>query len=148
MNIIKEISANETYFLRISILRKGKPIEFSYFTGDNEPTTCHFGYFKNEVLIGIVSLFKNNHRLFNQENQYQIRGMAVAEEHQHSGIGKKLIHHLENFCLENNINFLWFNARVSAQKFYEKLGYVAIGEVFPIEDAGPHIVMYKEKISI
>ena len=80
--MIKEIQSSETYLVRQEVLRKGKPLETCHFEGDDEKTTKHFGIELNEKIIGIVSVYQVNSQLFFNENQFQIRGMAVLEAHQ------------------------------------------------------------------
>jgi GNAT superfamily N-acetyltransferase len=143
MIYIKTIQAEDTYLIRQAILRKGKPLESCIFHGDHSPNTFHFGLYLDEELIGVLSVFTNHNTQFSQLNQLQLRGMAILENHQKKGYGKKLIQHIENYFVLNTETLLWFNARVNAVAFYEKLGYSKSGEVFVIDDIGPHFVMYK-----
>lgn len=143
MIYIKTIQAEDTYPIRQAILRKGKPLESCIFQGDHSPNTLHFGLFLDDELIGVASVFANNNIQFSQLNQLQLRGMAILENHQKKGYGKKLIHHIENYFVLNTETILWFNARINAVSFYEKLGYTMSGEEFIIDEIGPHLVMYK-----
>ena len=142
MEILK-ISSTETISIRHQVLRQGKPIENCHFEGDNLDSTFHFGIFVNKILIGVISLFKNN-SIFEFENQYQIRGMAVLESHQNQGFGKKLVLHCENYLASQNTDLIWFNARVVAVSFYQKLGYLIDGDGFEISDIGEHFLMFKQ----
>jgi len=144
---IKKITDLETFPVRHAVLRKGKPIETCQFEGDDLPSTHHFGYFLNENLIGIISIFKNNNSIFTSNNQYQIRGMAVLELHQKKGIGDLLVKYSEAYCIKMQTDLIWFNARTSAVGFYEKLGYVKIGAAFEIKDVGEHYLMAKSIIN-
>ena len=147
MTEVREISAFDTYLVRNAVLRKGKPIETCLFQGDELPTTKHFGIYKNQ-LIGVISLFENNHVIFEEPLQIQIRGMAVLEDFQGQRLGEKLILKCEQYLTELGGNTLiWFNARESAVGFYEKLGYAIIGDIFDIEGVGRHYVMFK-KLSV
>lgn len=143
MQNIKKITYLETYSVRHAVLRKGKPIETCQFEGDDLPTTQHFGYFLNNTLIGIISVFKNNNNIFDVKTQYQIRGMAVLESHQKKGIGDLLVKHGEAYCKKAQADLIWFNARTAAVGFYEKLGYAKIGTAFEIKDVGEHYLMAK-----
>lgn len=143
MIYIKTIQAEDTYPIRQAILRKGKPLESCIFQGDHSPNTFHFGLFLDEELIGVLSVFTNSNSRFSQLNQLQLRGMAIVENHQKKGYGKKLMQHIENYFVLNTETLLWFNARVNAVAFYEKLGYSKSGEAFVIDEIGPHFVMYK-----
>lgn len=141
--IIKKIPSAETFLVRHPVLRAGKPIESCRFEGDNLETTHHFGLYLDQELVGIISLFKTSNPVFAEPNQYQIRGMAVLQDQQKKDFGKALILHSEAFCKLQNVDFIWFNARVEAIGFYEKMGYQKKGLTFDIPDVGEHIIMFK-----
>ncbi|PZX93770.1 GNAT family N-acetyltransferase [Flavobacterium aquariorum] len=143
MQNIEKITDLETYSVRHAVLRKGKPIETCQFEGDGLPSTYHFGYFLNNDLVGIISIFKNNNSIFAANNQYQIRGMAVLELHQNKGIGESLVKHCEVYCKKMQSDLIWFNARTAAVGFYEKSGYTTVGTAFEISDVGEHYLMVK-----
>lgn len=144
MAIIKKISSSETFLVRQPVLRAGKPIESCHFDGDDLETTHHFGLYLAQELVGIISLFKTSNPVFTESNQYQIRGMAVLQNQQKKDFGKALILHSEAFCKNHNVDLIWFNARVEAVGFYEKMGYHTKGIPFDIPDVGEHIVMFKK----
>ncbi len=144
MKKIKKISSNDTFLVRHPILREGKPIESCQFDGDELETTVHFGLFINQNLIGVVSVFKKNNVIFNTENQYQIRGMAVLQDYQRKGYGEMLLKHSEDYVKNQFGTTIWFNARENAVTFYEKINYIKIGNPFHIADIGIHHVMKKE----
>ena len=55
-----------------------------------------------------------------------ILGLAVNSNFQGKGIGKKLMIFVEEYALNNNINFIRLNSgsrRLEAHKFYENIGY-------------------------
>lgn len=139
---IKKISAKDTYSVRHPVLRKEKKIESCSFDGDNSPTTTHFGYYEKDMLIGVISLFKTSNALFEEKEQYQIRGMAILESFQKKGIGKKLIEEALIYCKNQEAKLIWFNAREVAVGFYSKLGFKTIGTSFVIKDIGKHFVMF------
>lgn len=143
MQNIEKITDLETYSVRHAVLRKGKSIETCRFEGDNLPSTHHFGYFLNNDLVGIISIFKNINDIFAANNQYQIRGMAVLESHQKKGIGELLVNHCVVYCEKLQADLIWFNARTAAVGFYEKLGYTKVGTAFEIKDVGEHYLMAK-----
>jgi GNAT superfamily N-acetyltransferase len=144
MNIIQEIPSKETYIVRQPVLRKGKPIESCIFEGDDLNTTHHFGLFDIEKLIGIISLFSQTNTIFADKKQAQIRGMAILDSHQKKGFGEALVKHCENYCTENKVDLIWFNARTEAVGFYKKMNYQTIGKPFDIEDVGEHYLMFKK----
>jgi predicted GNAT family N-acyltransferase len=144
MTIIKKIAATETYSVRLPVLRKGKPIESCHFDGDDLESTQHFGLYLSQELVGIISLFKKNNSTFSEKNQCQIRGMAILENQRKKDFGKALIIQSEKECENQGIDLIWFNARMEASGFYEKMGYQKIGTPFEIPDVGEHVVMFKK----
>jgi ribosomal protein S18 acetylase RimI-like enzyme len=141
---IKKIDYLETFAVRHPVLREGKPVESCFFEHDNAKTTIHLGLFNNKKIIGVVSIFKNKNTIFNFDNQFQIRGMAVLKAYQKQGFGEMLIKEAEKHIVFQNGNLIWFNAREIAVNFYKKMGYSIIGEPFLIGDIGTHFVMKKE----
>jgi ribosomal protein S18 acetylase RimI-like enzyme len=144
MPFIKEITSTETFLVRHPVLRAGKSVESCQFEGDDLLSTKHFGFFIEEDLIGVISIFKNNHPFFKNNPAFQIRGMAVLNNFQKKGLGKKLVSYCENYVKEQNSTLIWFNARENAVGFYKKLGYETIGKALEIKDIGAHYVMFKK----
>ena len=140
---IKIISSTEAYIVRHPVLRTGKPIESCFFDGDNYETTFHLGIFSKNKLVGVCSFFKNNHASIFEENQYQLRGMAVLKTFQKKGFGKIILNYGETLLKQKHTNIVWCNAREIAVNFYEKCGYKIISEPFNIKGIGKHYVMHK-----
>ena len=147
MKLIKQISALDTFPVRHSVLRDGKPVESCHFDGDNLQSTIHFGLFESDKLRAVISLFEKKNSRFETDKQFQIRGMAVLQQHQKKGFGEMLILNAEHYCVQEGSNLIWFNARQTAVGFYQKMGYAVIGMPFQIEDVGEHVVMYKKLTS-
>jgi ribosomal protein S18 acetylase RimI-like enzyme len=140
---IIEIATLETFSVRHPVLRFEKPIESCHFVGDDLQTTKHFGLFYNNQLSGVISVFEAQNNLFENTNQFQIRGMAVLVCFQKKGFGVALLKHCENYILNKKGCVIWFNARETAIGFYEKSGYKIIGDKFEIEGIGTHFVLFK-----
>ena len=141
---IKKISAFESIIVRHPVLRAGKPIETCHFEGDDLPSTVHFGLYFEKQLIAVISAFEVKNKLFTEENQYQIRGMAVVLEFQKKGFGEQLLNYCENEIRIKKGELIWFNARETAVDFYKKSGYEIIGGQFEIPDVGPHFILFKK----
>jgi GNAT superfamily N-acetyltransferase len=139
---IKTTEASAILKVRLDILRKGMTLEDCHFSGDNDPESIHFAAFDINKIIGCCTLTVNPQSVIN-DSYYQLRGMAVLEDYQGSGIGQKLLHAAESKLIELGKNVLWFNARTSAVGFYQKYGYQILGNEFEIEGVGPHYKMYK-----
>jgi GNAT superfamily N-acetyltransferase len=141
---VKEIKAEETYPVRHSELRKGRPLEECKFEGDERQTTIHIGGFYQNQLIAVATFLKQDHADYELLNAYQLRGMAVVKEHHQKGFGKILLTFAETLLLQKAIHCIWMNARISAVAFYKKLGYGTIGNVFEIPKIGMHYIMFKK----
>jgi ribosomal protein S18 acetylase RimI-like enzyme len=140
---IKKINAFDILIVRHPVLRAGKPLESCHFEGDDLPSTVHFGLYLDKQLIAVISVFEVKNKLFTEENQYQIRGMAVLEEFQKRGFGEQLLQYCENEIRLKKGELIWFNARETAVGFYKKSGYKIIGGQFEIPDVGPHFILFK-----
>jgi len=141
---IKKISATSTYPIRQVVLRPGKPIDTSLFDGDDLPSTQHFGYFLDNQLVGVLSVYEVYNLLLGEKKSFQIRGMAVLHSHQKKRIGEALIRNAEIYCKSQQAALIWFNARTSAVGFYKKMSYEVLGSEFEIKEVGPHYLMHKQ----
>jgi hypothetical protein len=75
---VRPINAAETWPLRQSVLRPGRPLAAAQFPGDDLPTTKHFGAFQGNDLVGIASLFLAEMPEHPGVGALQLRGMATA----------------------------------------------------------------------
>ena len=55
---LKKIKANKLLIIRAKVLRNNTEIKNCNFPGDNDDESIHIGAYKNNNLIGGVSLFK------------------------------------------------------------------------------------------
>ena len=138
---IEEIKAEATYPIRKTVLREGMTLSYE-MAGDHEDDTLHLGLFDHDELVCIGSFMKSSKANF-KGLQYQLRGMASAKESQGKGYGKRILSAAEQMLRDKNVDVLWCNARVVAFEFYKKLDYELVGDVFEVEQVGPHFLMYK-----
>jgi predicted GNAT family N-acyltransferase len=138
---ISEIKAEETYPIRKSVLREGMTLSHE-MNADHDADTLHLGLFDKDQLVCIGSFMKASNANF-KGLQYQLRGMGSAIGFQGKGYGKELLAEAEKILKDRGADLLWCNARVVALEFYRKLGYKSIGDVFEVDQVGPHFVMFK-----
>ena len=81
---IRKIYSNQTIDIRHEAIWPDKKREFCILEDDKNGT--HFGLYKQEELISIISLFM-------RENKARIRKMATKPAYQKKGFGSKLICH-------------------------------------------------------
>lgn len=139
---VKLISAEESYKIRKEILRKNITLT-EKIKGDFDEKTFHLGAFYMNNLLGVATFMKNENSNF-EGVQYRLRGMAVLENYQGKGIGKKLITKAITLLKNRKVDVLWCNARIIAINFYKKIGFKVKGSVFDIPLIGSHYVMYKK----
>lgn len=140
---IQQISFEDTYQLRQKILRPHLTKDASSFFKDELYTTYHFGYFYKNQIIAVASLFSEPCEELPAGCPYRLRGMATHSDYQKQGYGKLLLRYCTEFLKLRGCDLLWFNARINAFGFYERLGFRACGDFFEIKDIGIHKVMYK-----
>lgn len=140
---IKLISSQETIAVRHPVLREGRPLAECVFEHDALPTTKHLGLYLDEHLVGVATLIESKNQLFQEQHQFQLRGMAVLKDFQSCGYGDLLLQYAEQLVFKHKESLIWFNARTVAVGFYKKNNYKIIGEPFEISGVGTHHKMYK-----
>lgn len=143
---IRQITTAETLPLRQKVLKPFLRPEECINPGDDLPTTYHFGLFHNGELVSIATFLMESHPEFSAGFPYRLRGMATDDRFQGQGLGQKLLRHGVEYLRSKRCDFIWFNARIKAFPFYEKLGFYYHGPLFEMKDIGPHKVMYKPLI--
>lgn len=138
--MVKFIPVELTLPLRSKILRNGKPLAECLFPTDQVEGIFHLGFYVDQEIATIASFFPNNYK-DNQQIGYQLRGMATDDQYLGKGYGKQLVQFAVEYIRKTNAQYIWCNARTSAVKFYEKLGFEIISEVFEIPEVGPHYEM-------
>lgn len=140
---VKRITPTDTHKIRKEVLRRNSISEECIFPHDEEEQTFHLGAFDDGKLSSIASFYLENNSVFQEKHEYQfrLRGMATLDHYRGQGFSSQLLKTAFPLIKNNHINLLWCNARTSAKGFYEKVGFVATGDIFEIEDVGPHILM-------
>lgn len=142
MILVKEIRPDETYNIRKTVLRQGMTLSHK-MAGDDEEDTLHLGLYESGQLVCIGSFMKASKNEF-EGVQYQLRGMASTKNAQGKGFGRQLMEMAEQKLKSEGVDLLWCNARTVAIEFYKKLGYKVVGEIFEVEQVGPHYLMFKK----
>ena len=111
------------YALRYKILREPLGQPRGTEKDDYEPISQHFMAVEDATgeIIGVVKLFKKN------KETAQFSHLAVDDKFQKKGIGKMLVDFVENKSREEGYIKIGTLSRLTATKFYEKLGYAPMG---------------------
>jgi len=137
---VVEISASDTYPLRLEVLRNDTPSRDLGFDVDELPGTIHLGVHDGARLVAISTWAPRPHR---GEAAIQLRGMATLPELQGTGVGAML---LEAGCRRAGevAPVVWARARDTALEFYLRHGFTIDGEGFVDESTGkPHHVIVR-----
>ena len=140
---LKKIKANKLFSIRAKVLRTNTENENCNFPGDNDDESIHIGAYKNNNLIGGVSLFKKKTEHKNLKKSYQLRGMCVLDIFQNKGLGKKMLDKIEKLCMLHGGLNIWMNSRKKAVNFYLKSNYIDSAISYEIEGIGVHNFLYK-----
>lgn len=119
--MIQKIDLNRVLSIRKEVMWPTETIDFVRVEGDED--AIHFGYFEDQVLVGVISVFQSN-------QSFQFRKLAVTVDHQGKGIGLLLVEFVKKYCLSLGGSNLWCNARIEKIGFYERLGFFPSGEIF------------------
>lgn len=76
------------------------------------------------------------------KDTYAIGRIAVMKEHRRKGLGRMIVEEAEHHVKEAGAMFATLSAQVRAKNFYEKLGYVCVGDTY-YEEYCEHIKMKK-----
>ena len=125
---------------RWKILRKpiGKTIETLKDKFDKD--SFHIIGLYNKVIIASGRVH------FNNDDEAQIRYMAVDNAFRTKGIGKEVLKILEEYIKKNNAKKIILNARNDVIKFYKNSNYLIVEEYLGSDTGIPHTKMEKKII--
>ncbi len=127
------------YLLRYEILRKPWNQSQGSEKDDMENECFHAMLCdENKVVKGVGRI------QFNTSEEAQLRYMAIADDSQKKGFGKKLVEYLENKAKEKGAKTIILQSRSEAVDFYNKCGYMKIKETFLLFNEIQHYLMSKE----
>jgi ribosomal protein S18 acetylase RimI-like enzyme len=138
INSIDKIQAEMTHGLRQRVLRPNGEIDDCVFSGDQDLETIHFGAYKDTLLIGVASIYREQQSKTKNPLGWRIRGMATDPSVRGQGYGQLLVQACIELAKERKAEELWCNARLSAIGFYQKLGFEILGDEFELPTIGPH----------
>lgn len=142
MSDIREISALDAHPLRKDVLRRGLADPDVHYPQDDDPRSFHLGAFDGDDLVAVASFTPAPTPYRHEANAWQLRGMAVTDARQTSGVGTAIIDTAIARVRNEGATVLWCNARDTAMAFYAKLGFTVYGDGFVTADSGlPHHVM-------
>lgn len=110
---------------------------FSDEFDDIDETAWHIEVWNNDQPIAVGRMYQTD-RL----GIFTIGRIAVIKEWRQKNIGKTVMNALQNHAKHLGANAIELSAQWSAVGFYEKLGYIQVGDVY-MDQFCPHIKMIK-----
>ncbi len=96
---------------------------FDYVKLLKDEEALHYGLFRDNELVSVVSLFLSN-------NGTQFRKLATLEKEQRKGYGTKLLNYIFEKVSNGSTELIWCNARVKQSNFYKKFGMKATKKTY------------------
>jgi GNAT superfamily N-acetyltransferase len=137
--VVRRLSLEETKPVRLDVLRRGTPSREANYDGDDEPSSVHIGAEVAGIVVAtstwLVVPWQNDESAI----AVQLRGMAVSDQMQNTGVGRALIEAGVEHARSLGARYIWAKARDSAIYFYERCGFVVVGDEFVEPASGmPH----------
>ena len=141
---VRFIRTEDTYPLRLLVLRPGGVIEDTHFANDRLEGSFHLGGVLDNSIVCVGSFYPEKHASLKGWKQFRLRGMATHPDHQNQGAGEKLLRFALEHLRAKKVDLLWCNARIKAVPFYKRLGLQVEGAAFDIEGIGTHFLMWRK----
>ena len=134
-----------TYPLRQRVLRAGQPPGAARIPADDRPDTATFAALDGAGRV-VGSAVVSPEPFARQPGRpaWRLRGMATAPERRGGGIGDRVLRAALDHARAHGAEVVWCNARTPARRFYERAGFVAVGDEFEEPLIGPHVVMWHD----
>jgi carboxymethylenebutenolidase len=129
-----EVQLEATFDLRRRVLRAHAPDVPVANAEDGVPGAFHLAIVDDDEVVVAVGSFSPS-----GGGAVRLRGMAVEPSRRSQGLGGLLLERaVDRLTGAGDVTLLWANARVPALAFYERHGFVAVGE--PFDEIGiPHV---------
>jgi GNAT superfamily N-acetyltransferase len=130
---IRQVDEEEVWELRHKVMWPDKP--FDYIKLEDDDLGIHYGLFKGDILISVISLFINN-------GECQFRKFATIQLEQGKGYGSTLLEYVIKEAQNNGVMKIWCNARKNKVNFYKKFGLQETSTSF-IKECKHYVLMEK-----
>jgi len=128
--IVERVSVDDIQNLRVRVLRKGTPVTHAHYPEDSYADAVHLAIRERGELCATSTWFSKECPEAPHVPALQLKGMAVDESLQATGYGRALIDAGLSLARERGAVVVWARARDSALGFYEKCGFIAVGDGF------------------
>jgi len=122
--------------IRTSVFMDEQGFENEFDAQDND--SYHFVFFENEVPVSCARIFKSP----SKEDWMTLGRVAVLKQFREQHYGLKMLEAIEKEAIKMQVTGIELSAQLRVQRFYEKGGYHALGDVY-MDEHCPHIHMEK-----
>lgn len=142
---VEAVPATVTFRLRQRVLRPHEQLKQLALPGDDDPDTCHLAALTASHEVVSTANVRREPPLWDPDSEdgWRIRGMATNEELRGRGFGARLLDAVLVHVAARGGGLIWCHARVPAQRFYHRAGFVTRGEPWDDPDLGRHVVMWR-----
>ncbi|WP_397443790.1 GNAT family N-acetyltransferase [Peribacillus aracenensis] len=128
---VRQVDKEEVWELRHKVMWADKP--FDYIKLEDDDLGIHYGLFKGDDLISVISLFINN-------RECQFRKFATLQLEQGKGYGSTLLDYIIKEAQNNGVKRIWCNARKNKVDFYKKFGLQETNSSF-MKEGKSYVIM-------
>jgi N-acetylglutamate synthase-like GNAT family acetyltransferase len=123
----------------LNVLRRGTPSREANYDGDDDPRTVHIGAEMADRVVATSTWMIAPWSGDPTAVAVQLRGMAVLDVMQRSGVGRALVVAGVEHARTQGAAHVWAKARDSAIDFYVRCGFRVVGDEFTEPASGlPH----------
>jgi len=112
-------------------------------TGDDHPSSCHVAARRNEIPVGIGSIYSEPTPDGNPTATWKLHGVAVDHGHRGMGVGALVVERCLEHAAAHGANVVWCTAPAGAFGFFERCGFRRTGD--PVDHrGGPQYKLFAE----
>ena len=149
---VEIVDPSRTYELRHTVLLPGRPfseikdndafasaVTFGLTEGGDPRILATATVYREEPPSSCapIVLLADSHR------PWRLRAVATDERRRGEGLGRLVLDAVIEYISEDEPALLWCNARIAAERFYAREGFLSYGPIFEVEHVGQHVVMYR-----
>jgi GNAT superfamily N-acetyltransferase len=151
--VVGPVDPSRTFALRQRVLRPDHSIDvvaadnniagaitFGASEGDDGPILATATIYPEDPPAKFTPIVE----LAQSRRAWRLRAVATEELRRSEGLGKLVLESILDYITQKDDVVLWCYARVGARAFYERERFSSFGEIFVVEEFGPHIVMYRK----
>lgn len=142
---VERCGVDDVVELRVRVLRRGTPVAHANYSEDADPGAVHFCVRIDGEVVATSTWIPRECPERRGIRAVQLKGMAVEDDLQGSGLGRRLIDAGVEHSRRAGSVIVWARARDSALGFYVRCGFEVVGEGFIDEPtAMPHHIVVRE----